>query len=563
MKFLAGYAVTICVSVAAACCLGWGGLTPPIALLALFLGILAGLGAVGCCRNLNLPARPEGFWQWFTIVAFALFALRSFCWLIFQEGNSIKTLSPNNLGDLCLHITYIRYLANGVPFWPDNPIFAAGKLNYPLGIDLFNSLLLLRGVPIERGLIWMGLLGSLATGLALWRWGGAFAMAGFLFNGGLAGFAILNLHRLADFQADLAWKSIPLSMFVTQRGLLYALPVGLLLLVSWRERFFKKEDLPSVHLPAWIELLLYSTLPLFHFHTFLFLSLLLGIWFLLGVDRMGILKLVACSLLPATLLVSLVAGFAGHQSLIHLKPGWMQENQNFFLFWFLNFGILPLLVGGLCLLLGRQYRERRVAALFVFPAVALFLLSCFVMWAPWPWDNTKLMIWCYLAILPFLWTELIAPGHAVGRYLICGTLFISGFLSLLGGLDSSHAGFEIARRSDLDSIAAAVKEFPKQATFAACPTWNHPLLLNGRKLAVGYDGHLWSHGINYLDSMHRLDALMTGTPGWRQYAEELKVSYLFWGPMEQEKWPGSPQPWKTECPCVARDSWGSIYELRK
>jgi len=61
-------------------------------------------------------------------------------------GDAIKVLSPNNLGDLSLHLTYIRYLANGAAFWPDNPIFASGPLTYPVGIDLFDSLLKLIGV---------------------------------------------------------------------------------------------------------------------------------------------------------------------------------------------------------------------------------------------------------------------------------------------------------------------------------------------------------------------------------------------------------------------------------
>jgi len=80
-------------------------------------------------------------------------------------------------------------------------------------------------------------------------------------------------------------------------------------------------------------------------------------------------------------------------------------------------------------------------------------------------------------------------------------------------------------------------------------------------LAVGYDGHLWSHGIDYLDSMHRLEALMEGQTNWRDLAKELNVRYIYWGRLEEEKWPTSPQPWKTSCPCVLRDKWGAIYEV--
>ena len=84
-------------------------------------------------------------WEWGAVILFALFALRAFLWLVFFDGDNIKVLSPNNLGDLSLHLTYIREVANGVPFWPDNPIFAHTKLSYPIGVDLLHSLIVLCG----------------------------------------------------------------------------------------------------------------------------------------------------------------------------------------------------------------------------------------------------------------------------------------------------------------------------------------------------------------------------------------------------------------------------------
>ena len=121
------------------------------------------------------------------MILFALFALRAFLWLVFFDGDDIKVLSPNNLGDLSLHLTYIREVANGVPFWPDNPIFAGTKLSYPIGVDLLHSLLVLCGADVFRTFIWMGLAGPLLTGVMLYRWGGAFTLTGFLCNGGLVG----------------------------------------------------------------------------------------------------------------------------------------------------------------------------------------------------------------------------------------------------------------------------------------------------------------------------------------------------------------------------------------
>ena len=177
-----------------------------------------------------------------------MFAMRSFCWLLYIDGSELRIQSPNNLGDLSLHITLIRNFANGVALWPDNPIYVFSKLRYPAGMDLFNALLCLVHVDLMRGLVWTGLLASLATFYAFFRWGGAFAVAGFLFNGGTAGFQFFDKLKFSDYQGvnTIAWKSIALSMFVTQRGLLYAIPAGVLLLWHWRETFFRRAPVAGV-----------------------------------------------------------------------------------------------------------------------------------------------------------------------------------------------------------------------------------------------------------------------------------------------------------------------------
>ena len=568
MRTAAAFLVACCGATVSALALAFacGGLTVSIARGALAAGLLAGIWAWKRTPvwKEEKPAKP-GVLTWLALIAFALFALRAFCWLVFTDGDTVKFISSNNLGDLSLHLTYIRYLANGAAFWPDNPILHGVKLHYPLGMDLLNSLLALAGLDVYRGLILAGLLFSAVTAVVLRRWGGAFVIAGFLFNGGLAGIAFFETWRFADYQDAAAWKSIPLALFVTQRGLLYAIPAGLLLMTSWRGRFFGGENRAAWKLPAAVELLLYATMPLFHLHTFIFLSILLGSWVLFTekVERKFLFGFVAISLLPATLLTGLVSGFGASGSVIHLQPGWVRENEEFLRFWFWNFGLLPVLAAMLVVKLALDFRRQKHAAAFVFPAVAAFLLACVVMFAPWAWDNTKLMVWCYLALLPFLWENLIAGLNSWLRTACCVLLFFSGCISLIGGLDNTHTGYELTQRKELEAVADAVRSLPLAERFASAPGYNHPLLLNGRKIAVGYPGHLWSHGIaNYEEEEDRLKSLMLGEPGWRQTAAEMDVRYIFWGPREESDFPESAQPWKTEGRLIRHSPWFDIYELR-
>jgi hypothetical protein len=604
--------------------------------------------------------RYEKIWFWLVAAFFALFAVRSFCWLLYIDGSELKIQSPNNLGDLSLHIAMIRNFANGVHVWPDSPIYAFSKLRYPAGIDLFNALLCLVHVDLIRGLVWAGLLGSLATFYAFFRWGGTFGVAGFLFNGGIAGFQFLKTLKFLDYQGGnkIAWKSIPLSMFVTQRGWLYAIPAALVLLWHWREKYFREtpiaptrrdssaeaaaktgakaddsEAQPPVAdddvglateintrgnrkgpLPFWVEVSLYASMPLFHVHTFIALTIVLLVallfervtWPKIFSDapiRRHAIALFGAALIPATFFVWLVTDQFHAKSMVKWHPGWVQDSADFgapffrmggaanfgsatgfgsllqktwngviapfFQFWLTNFGLwvlLSLALVGLCgwraWTTGWRWGKKPPADVaFVLSAFVIFAIGYFVQTAPWDWDNLKLMVWGYFLILPFLWSDLIGRWAFPERAVTCVALFASGFITLLGGLAAGHPGFGLIDRARLDAIGTAVRPLPVEARFAAYPTYNHPLLLQGRKVVLGYPGHLWTEGFDYDNPNRQLMGLMRGAPNWRQTAQALGVRYIFWGRDETANYQGSTRPWETTARRIASGDWGAIYDL--
>lgn len=532
------------------------------------------------------PVRYAPVFLWIVVAIFALFAVRSFCWLLYIDGDQLMIQSPNNLGDLALHITYIRDFANGTPLWPQNPIYPVGHVRYPAGTDLFNSLLCLVHVDLIRGLVWVGLLASAATCYALFRWGGVFTIAGFLFNGGVAGFQILNtLWRegslnFIDYQGDkaIAWKSLPLAMFVTQRGLLYAIPAGLLLLWQWRERYFRSER-ARAPLPFWVELSLYASMPLFHVHTFLALSVVLAFLFVCGDPPMRgqLVTLVASALIPATFFVWLVTDHFHASSVMAWHPGWVMSDHefgrpSFVRFWWDNFGFLVPLIFALFAFCGWHAWKRNLSLskrlpeeiAFLLPAAAILALALLVKLAPWEWDNLKIMVWGYFIILPYLWTQLIRPLSLPIRVGLCLALFGSGFVSLFGGLSVGRPGFGFASRAEVDAIGAVTKSLPVNARYAAYPTYNHPLLLQGHNVVLGYPGHLWTQGFsNYGSVNDRLTELMLGRGDWRRNAKNLGVRYIFWGREERENYRTSTRPWERMLkPLPAGDS-GAIYDLEQ
>ena len=626
--------------------------------------------------------RYRRVWFWAVAVCFAAFALRSFVWLLYIDSSELKIQSPNNLGDLSLHLTLIKNFANGVALWPDNPIFVFSKLRYPAGIDLFNGLLSLVHIDLLVGLVWVGLLSSLAIFYSFYRWGGTFAVAGFLFNGGIAGFQFLKTFKFLDYQgtaADIAhkpivWKSIALSMLVTQRGWLYAIPAGLVLLWHWREKFFIKSPVVEIDssaetvakegnggssndgiqnepvvdapgrkgpLPWWVELSIYASMPLFHLHTFIALTIVLvvGLFFERATELKFIVNLVrkegmsgigrlishpkvwpeifqgapirrhAAALLiaafiPATFFVWLTTDQFRASSVLKWHPGWAQDSTEFaapffrlgpkdwgsstgpglllqktwngviapfFQFWLPNFGLWVLLAMGLVgLCIWRIWKgkwrwgERPPADIaFVLAAVVIFAFGYFVQTAPWEWDNLKLMVWGYFIILPFLWSDITARWAFPERAATCLLLFGSGFVTLLGGLSAGHPGFGLIERARLDHIGTALRPLPMEARFATFPTYNHPVLLQGRKVVLGYPGHLWTEGFDYNKANQTLTALMNGAANWRDAAKELGVRYIFWGQDEKTNYKSSSRPWEATAFLVASGDWGAIYDLNK
>lgn len=568
-----------------------GGLGPFTSVAALILAAgFAAFAYFGTTTGRPSPdneattGRYRNLVTWVLAAIFAIFAFRSFLWLLYVDGTDLKIQSPVNLGDLGLHITHIQFFANGVSLWPSNPIYVGSEhLRYPAGIDLFNALLLKSGISLIPGLVWVGLLASLATFYAFYRWGGAFAVAGFLFNGGIAGFQFLKTFEFNDYQDvnHVAWKCIPLTMFVTQRGLLYAIPAGVVLLWHWREKFYRSDDQHDSRgpLPFWVELSLYASLPLFHIHTFMALSILLFCLFICGDApiRGHTLRLVLSAVVPATFFVWLITDHFHAKSVIEFHPGWVQRDDGefrmpFFRFWFFNFGILVPLLLTLVGFLGYRVwqqgfqlgRKQPEEIAFVFGASTIFVFFFFVKTAPWGWDNIKIGIWAYFIVLPYLWRDLILQWERPIRWAVCFALFASGFVSLFGGLAAGKGGFGFASRGEIDAISAATRPMPIEARFAAWPTYNHPLLLSGRKVVMGYPGHLWTQGFDdYGKTNDTLTKLMQGAPNWRDIARVLHVHYIFWGREEKANYAASSRPWEKTAALAASGAWGSIYDLEK
>lgn len=542
------------VAVAAAGASAAGSLRPAVSVAALVAGVVVAGLAARSARGLGpRPAPSSRLADALALAAFAAVSIRQFGWIAYERAGALHTLLPYNYGDLPLHWTYTAFLAGGAPFWPESPILAGARLRYPFGVDLLTAAFVQLGAEMPSLLVAFGLAGAAATALALRRWGGPLAVAGFLFSGGLAGFEVLWTGRVEDYQSAVAWKNLFLALLVPQRGFLLALPAGLLLLWSWRRRLLRGE----AGLRPWVEGLLWGAMPLVHVHTFLFLSLVFATWAVLGRSLPAAWPALAWAVVPATWSTWQVTDGFRAASLVGWSPGWVVGDGHPLAFLLVDFGLfLPLAA----LALAVAVRERRREELLVLgPALAVFAALFLVRLAPWAWDNTKVLLWCYVAALPPIGSLVLARLPLAARGAATAAFLFSGAVSVLGASFEGRARLEVLSLAETEGVCGALGGLETRRV-ATAQTFNHPVALCGRPIVAGYAGHLWSHGLDASDVERRLGRLMRGEDGWREEARALGASHVFWGFREAQAFPESAAPWRARPP-AASGPWGALYRV--
>ena len=176
-------------------------------------------------------------------------------------------------------------------------------------------------------------------------------------------------------------KAIPFGFPITM--LVFFFYIRALNIKKWREFLFAG--------------ILAGTLPLFHSHSFLAMLMVtipLGLifwdwrnWFLF--------------FMPAFILslpqVIYLSGHIGSGSFFKSNFGWMAGKENYFWFWLKNTSLFwPVVIGGFAVIFVRANgRSPLRLGFYVLPFLILFLLPNLVLFAPWDWDNIKILIyWC-------------------------------------------------------------------------------------------------------------------------------------------------------------------------
>jgi hypothetical protein len=535
-----------------------GRLNTAIAAVSLALGAAAGI-AVWLRVKDDRGLFPDIKFVPALLYGFILFAgLEHFLYLLYYSQHGLKTLHPNNFGDLSLHIQYMRYLAGGAHFWPENPGFAGEIIRYPLGMDIYNALWDILGVPTDSHLFLTGFAATVATVSMLHRWMGWWGVGAFFLNGGLANWRILRTGRIYDFQDALAWKSFFLSLWITQRGFLFAIPAGVYVIKMMTETLLGERTLRSGEKVVCAAL--WASLAWFHLHTFFVISLALGIFIVLYRKPQLLLEILMPAVAAGLVFAIFSAGGLAKTKVLHIQPGWTAAGENLFRFWLTNLGPwLLFAAAGLFLVFRKSSSRLRWIAV---PSFLLFIVFTIVMVAPWYWDNIKVLIWLYLIIAWVAWRTWVVKLPSWAALLTGFIAFFPGAIAVVSSLPGNSPGVALYRASELWDAKAALADLPAGSVLAVAPDPNHPAMFWGAKVAVGYPGHLWSHGIDSAARENQLERLFRGDEDWSSLAKSIGATHIYWGENEKRRYGAFNPSWLSRLKNISRSQKVQIYDVR-
>jgi hypothetical protein len=433
--------------------------------------------------------------------------------VLYIEDRKLWVHNVNNLGDLPYHLGLANYLQHS-NFWPKNYIFANESLKYPFAVDYLHALLqnflsyeYLYPLLTALGLVFISCISIRLVGV------------GFLYvlfcNGS---FWLLP-------QEQVSWKNFLLAIYIPQRGYLLALPIGLFLLSRlWQnisdKKIFTLKD-------AVIYGIMLGSLAWVHLHTYVFFAVFTTYLFLRWRSK-NLFLLLAIGAIIGFPFVATSTDLFTKASSIRWQWVWDKpEGEATLTFLFKNLGFLLLLP------LSLPFFKRPEVRYWLVGTSSLFALFLVCILSMWPWDNIKILLWAYLA---FMFVFLQEIPYKKLKVFIVVLLSAPGFYTIFHSTFIKPNPQVIFYLDEVDAYKNWFQGENTEAVYIATPTYNHPVFMYGAKVLMGYEGHLWSHGVNYVSVLKKYEEMQhfTTIDEWRKFAQQTGAQYLVYSPREEQ-----------------------------
>ena len=540
----------------------------------------------------NSVLRPDfqsvGYFLFYAVVTIVLW--RVFSRAVIENEAGLSTGLLNNFGDLPFHISVITSFAFGNNFPPEDPTYAGVRFTYPFISDFVSAVFLRCGADLRQSMfIENFILGISFVGL-VHRWALVMlrdSLAAIitpllvLLNGGF-GFmmlynrAITNKGGLFGVLMDLPpsftvipettwrWGNAISALLIPQRGFLMGLPLATIAFTQWwlattkerradvtsktrstgKAKGVQREETPSRFPIASRRMIAAGVaaglLPLVHAHSFIVVMAMAGCLALIKIRwREWITFFVTASAIAIPqLLWSTMNSAVDASTFFAWEVGWDHGKENPIWFWFKNTGLfIPLIFAAVLVKINDYIVPRRVL-LFYLPFTLCFIIPNFVKMAPWIWDNIKVLYYWWLASAPIV-ALLLAKLWRQGQVqrLVAAVLFVvvtlSGALDVAGIALRGNDEYQVFSQEGIRFAEVVKEQTQPRSLVIHAPVHNTPVFLTGRRSLMGYPGHIWTHGLEFVRREGEIKRIYLGSPDADLLLRDYGVEYAVVGPHER------------------------------
>lgn len=338
------------------------------------------------------------------------------------------------------------------------------------------------------------------------------------------------------------YKSFFITLLFPQRALFIGISLGIYLLYFFVK--YAKKNFVDI---SWIKILLLGfgmgLLAYIHTHSFLFFALFGFFYALLDYKNFSKYFLIAlgAGITSAPFLFFLLQGESIFEPVFHWRWMGAKYQENFFLFWVRNWGVIFILS---VILFGKIFYDfltffSRIlitkkdgnfflssASKFFLAGVAVFFVTNLIQFQANPWDNGKIFLWvfliCIISILSF------CRDYCKNFFFRLFLLFlsiVSGVFLLIQPLYQETINlFSIKDREIAQEFS---EKIPKNA-LVLTPDYHLFFVstLTSNSILMGYRGWLGSYGIDYSTRWRHIKNIYEGRPMAKNYLTKYNIDIV-------------------------------------
>ena len=478
-----------------------------------------------------------------------------------------------------MHLSFMTSMAEQGKFTFEYSLLPGTALNYPFLCDSVSASLYLLGTDLRWAYMLPMFVALADVFCGVWHLAALItqnskaALLSFLFfflNGGFGTIYFLNgdysFYQLMNgfyftptnlTAKGMRWVNVICDMLIPQRATLFgwcALFAVLYILYTamFREGSRKYSVCAGV---------LGGALPMVHTHSFFALGLVSVCWMIytLCAEREKRRRLFLNWILYGILAVGIASpqlfawtfrSVGGSESFLRFHLDWVNEgNENFFVFWLKNIGIL-LPLGIIAFFTADGEMRGSVSGAFL-----IFIIGELFVFQPNVYDNNKIFYVAYLLVCIMAASETVKWLSAVRNRRMKAVL-----AALLLAVSSNAAVLSIAREINsglknraycvFDESAVKAAEYiknntePSDVILTADNHNNAPASLTGRNIVCGSPSYLYYHGLDYIRADQDAKNMLISPESSDELFGKYGVRYVFIGP--SELYAGADRSWFEE-----------------